>query len=116
MGLYDRLINNGSTYTLYDGNIPPINLLATRYSPLHAFSDPLGNEFIPGYSLIGFDSLGYTQTFLSWQEYNYDPSNLFPPILPDQTSLEPDDEGMLAPSYQTPFSPKTGKRYQDIIF
>jgi len=35
MGLLDKLQNNGSTLTAYNGNTPSINPLATQLSKLH---------------------------------------------------------------------------------
>ena len=47
MGLLDKLNNQGSVLTAYDGKTPKINPLATKQSQLHAN----GNQ--PGYSLDG---------------------------------------------------------------
>jgi hypothetical protein len=47
MGLLDKLTTQGSAFTAYDGNNPPVNPLATQQSKLHAD----GNT--PGYSLNG---------------------------------------------------------------
>jgi hypothetical protein len=48
MGLLDKLLNGGSTYTPYNGTTPGINPLATKQSQLHA--DGAGT---PGYSVNG---------------------------------------------------------------
>lgn len=34
-GLYDILINNGSSFSEFDGQEIPVNPLATKYSSLH---------------------------------------------------------------------------------
>jgi len=47
MGLLNKLQTVGSVYTIYDGNTPPINPLATQQSKLHS------NGSTPGYSLNG---------------------------------------------------------------
>lgn len=47
MGLLDKLTNEGSSLSTYDGATPSINPLATQQSKLHA------NGNAPGYSLDG---------------------------------------------------------------
>jgi len=47
MGLLDKLTNEGSSLSAYDGTTPSVNPLATQQSKLHAD----GNA--PGYSLDG---------------------------------------------------------------
>jgi hypothetical protein len=47
MGLLDKLTNEGSSVSTLNGITPPINILATQLSKLHAD----GNA--PGYSLNG---------------------------------------------------------------
>jgi len=51
MGLKDRLQQNGSSLTAYDGFNPPVNPLTTNQSTLHA-----GASGQPGYSLSGADA------------------------------------------------------------
>jgi len=47
MGLLNKLTQDGSAYTLYNGATPPINPLATKQSKLHA------DDTEKGYSTIG---------------------------------------------------------------
>jgi hypothetical protein len=51
MGLKDKLEQNGSNLSAYNGNTPTVNPLATNQSQLHASAN--GS---PGYSLYGFDA------------------------------------------------------------
>jgi len=44
MGLLDKLQNNGSALTAYNGNTPSINPLATQLSKLHDSYSTTGNN------------------------------------------------------------------------
>lgn len=90
MGLLDLLTQNGSKYSKYDGATPPINLLATKQSPMHA--DPLTLQ--PGYSMVGDIANTAIQTNKSWNEY--DDGQLNP--LPGHSDL--DLQGIQPPRYE----------------
>lgn len=51
MGLKDRLEQNGSNLSAYDGSTPGTNVLTTNQSTLHA-----GASGQPGYSLSGVNA------------------------------------------------------------
>lgn len=48
LDILTTLLQNGSGFSKYNGNTPPINPLSTKQSQMHA--DPVGT---PGYSLNG---------------------------------------------------------------
>lgn len=82
MGLKDRLEQNGSNLSAYDGGTPPVNPLATNQSRLHANAN--GS---PGYSLYGADaSIVNTQ----YQQYQDGAPNSLPfPSFLDMNSNNP---------------------------
>jgi hypothetical protein len=70
MGLKDRLQQNGSSLTAYDGTNPSVNPLTTNQSTLHA-----GASGQPGYSLSGANSGTVNNQF---QQYQDGSSNFLP--------------------------------------
>lgn len=65
MGLLNKLINQGSVLTVYDGKTPKINPLATKQSQLHAN----GNQ--PGYSLDGSNAIIVSTDYTAYNDgYN----------------------------------------------
>lgn len=65
MGLLDKLNNQGSVLTAYDGKTPKINPLATKQSQLHAN----GNQ--PGYSLDGSNATIVSTDYTAYNDgYN----------------------------------------------
>jgi hypothetical protein len=81
MGLLDMLTTQGSAFTAYDGNNPPINPLATQQSKLHAD----GNQ--PGYSLNGANA---NQVTSDYNAYNDGVGNQIPlPSLLDINGITP---------------------------
>lgn len=65
MGLLDKLNNQGSVLTIYDGKTPKINPLATKQSQLHAN----GNQ--PGYSLDGSNAIIVSTDYTAYNDgYN----------------------------------------------
>ena len=65
MGILDKLTQQGSVLTPYDGKTPPTNPLATKQSKLHAD----GNQ--PGYSLDGSAAAIVTADYTSYNDgYN----------------------------------------------
>jgi hypothetical protein len=75
MGLKDRLQQNGSSLTAYDGSNPPFNPLTTNQSTLHA-----GASGQPGYSLSGANAGTVNNQFQAYQDGSSNflpqPSNL----------------------------------------
>jgi hypothetical protein len=63
MGLKDRLQQNGSSLTAYDGFNPPVNPLTTNQSTLHA--DASGQ---PGYSLSGVNASTVNGQYQQYQD------------------------------------------------
>ena len=65
MGLLNKLINQGSVLTVYDGKTPKINPLATKQSQLHA------NGSQPGYSLDGSNAIIVSTDYTAYNDgYN----------------------------------------------
>jgi len=65
MGLLDKLNNQGSVLTVYDGKTPKINPLATKQSQLHA------NGSQPGYSLDGSNAIIVSTDYTAYNDgYN----------------------------------------------
>ena len=83
MGLLDKLTNEGSSLSTYDGATPSTNPLATQQSKLHAD----GNA--PGYSLDG------AQANLATQFNDYLDGITNPLPLPSQLDLN----GVTPPQY-----------------
>ena len=75
MGLKDRLEQNGSNLSAYDGSTPGTNVLTTNQSTLHA-----GASGQPGYSLSGADAGTVNNQFQIYQDGSSNflpqPSNL----------------------------------------
>jgi hypothetical protein len=69
MGILDKLTQQGSVLTPYDGKTPKTNPLATKQSQLHAN----GNQ--PGYSLDGSFK---NQVTADYTEYNVGYNNALP--------------------------------------
>jgi hypothetical protein len=63
MGLKDRLQQNGSNLTAYDGSNPSVNPLSTNQSTLHA-----GASGQPGYSLSGANGGTVNNQFQTYQD------------------------------------------------
>jgi hypothetical protein len=84
MGLLDKLTNDGSDLSKYDGADPKINLLATKVSPLHY--DAKASQ--PGWSVKGWQSnnFGY-DTREAYASYD---DGIFNPI-PLETVLDLND-------------------------
>jgi hypothetical protein len=76
MGLKDRLQQNGSSLTAYDGFNPPVNPLTTNQSTLHA-----GASGQPGYSLSGANAGTVNNQFAAYQDGS-------PNFLPQPSNLD----------------------------
>lgn len=77
MALLDKLKNNGSSLSKYNGDTPPVNPGATKESKLHAF----GN--VPGYSLNGDFQTEVNKAYTAYDDG--DPVNGLP--LPSQLDI-----------------------------
>tara|TARA_R110000796_G_C14262647_1_gene400195 strand:+ start:40 stop:369 length:330 start_codon:yes stop_codon:yes gene_type:complete len=108
MGLKDKLSNEGSDLSTYDGQTPELNLLATKQSPLHYDAKDQGL----GWSTKGYES---PNPELTIQEYNsYDDGVVN--ALPEPSNLEFTDENSADPNFKPKFTSKTGNRYEDLKF
>jgi hypothetical protein len=91
MGLLTRLTTQGSSLSQHDGQQPPVNVLATQQSRLHA--DPSGQ---PGYSING------SYTPLVTTQYNdYEDGVVNPPPPPSTLDLD----GVVPPFQTSPLIP-----------
>jgi hypothetical protein len=82
MGLKDRLEQNGSNLSAYDGGTPGTNILTTNQSTLHA-----GASGQPGYSISGFNA---NVVNAQYQQYQDGAPNSLPfPSFLDMNGMNP---------------------------
>ena len=97
MGLLDKLIDNGSDLSRYDGADPNINLLATKLSPLHY--DWKASQ--AGWSVDGFQSPNFG--YPARQAYAFYDDGVNNPI-PNPTQLDLNDPNA-NPNYKPIYTP-----------
>jgi hypothetical protein len=81
MGILTKLTTQGSAFTSYDGNTPPVNPLATQQSKLHVN----GNQ--PGYSLNGANASLVTTQYNAYEDGT--PNQIPLPSLLDNNGVIP---------------------------